>query len=354
MNEENYLKKELYELVKTDERIFDFIQEGSLDGLWYWDLQNPENEWMNTRFWKVLGHDPSLMPHKSSAWQDIINQDDLEIALDNFNKHCENPDHPYDQIVRYSHKMGHTVWIRCRGMAIRDEDGKPIRMLGAHQDISGLMEKEDQLKKSIKEREVLLAEIHHRVKNNLAVVSGMMQLQSSDEEDPVVKEKLSDSISRIKTIAKIHGKLYQNETFASIDLSETVRDLTFDNINSLSAGKKIELVVSMEPVILNINEAVPCSLIINEVLINALKHAFVNKESGSISVSVSEHEDLVKVIITDNGIGLPENFMRNNYSSGTMIIQVLTEQLEGESEYRRIKTGTEFVLQFPKTAVTVS
>lgn len=135
----NYLKKELYELIKTDESIFDFIQESSLDGLWYWDLEHPENEWMNAKFWTVLGYDPDEMPHKSGAWQNIINQDDLKTALANFTKHCEDPKHPYDQIVRYTHKDGSTIWVRCRGMAIRDSSGKPLRMLGAHHDVTKAM-----------------------------------------------------------------------------------------------------------------------------------------------------------------------------------------------------------------------
>ncbi|MCF8346701.1 MAG: PAS domain-containing protein [Bacteroidales bacterium] len=139
------MKNELYELIRNDESIFDFIQDSSLDGLWYWDLENPENEWMNAKFWTVLGYDPGEMPHKSDAWQEIINQDDLKLALDNFNKHCENPDHPYDQLVRYAHKDGSTVWIRCRGLAIRDNNGKPIRMLGAHQDVSDLKNSEQAL-----------------------------------------------------------------------------------------------------------------------------------------------------------------------------------------------------------------
>jgi PAS domain S-box-containing protein len=143
-----YLKKELYELIKTDESIFDFIQESALDGLWYWDLENPENAWMNAKFWKVLGYNPDEMPHKSSAWQNIINQDDLKLASDNFTRHCENPDHPYDQVVRYTHKDGSTVWIRCRGMAIRDKNGKPVRMLGAHQDISDIKRSEQELFKA--------------------------------------------------------------------------------------------------------------------------------------------------------------------------------------------------------------
>jgi len=140
--ESNYLKKELYALIKTDESIFDFIQESSLDGLWYWDLENPENEWMNAKFWTVLGYNPEEMPHKSSSWQQIINQNDLKVATENFVTHCKNPNHPYDQIVRYTHKNGSIIWIHCRGLAIRNENGKPIRMLGAHHDISEIKQSE--------------------------------------------------------------------------------------------------------------------------------------------------------------------------------------------------------------------
>ena len=138
----HYLKRELYELIKRDESIFDFIQASSLDGLWYWDLEHPEHEWMNPKFWTTLGYDPADMPHRADAWQDIINPDDLQVALENFQKHCADPNHPYDQIVRYQHKDGSTVWIRCRGLAIRDDDGTPVRMLGAHVDITDIKEAE--------------------------------------------------------------------------------------------------------------------------------------------------------------------------------------------------------------------
>ena len=143
----HYLKNELYELIKKDERIFDFIQEGSLDGIWYWDLEHPENEWMSPKFWQVLGYNPEKMPHQSSAWQDIINQDDLKRATDNFHKHLKDPENPYDQIVRYKHKNKSTIWIRCRGIAIRDNNNIPTRMLGAHQDITALKVSENNLKK---------------------------------------------------------------------------------------------------------------------------------------------------------------------------------------------------------------
>lgn len=141
----HYLKTELYDLIKKDDRIFEFIQEGSLDGLWYWDIENPENEWMNRRFWEVLGYNPEEMLHKTSAWQEIVNPEDLSVAMEALQAHIANPETPYDQQLRYNHKDGSVVWIRCRGMIIRDDEDKPVRMLGAHQDITSLKQSEEKL-----------------------------------------------------------------------------------------------------------------------------------------------------------------------------------------------------------------
>ena len=133
---------ELKALIKSDDTIFNFIESASLDGMWFWDLENPDHEWMSPSFWTTLGYDPSSKSHIASEWHNIINQDDLKVALENFDKHCADPSYPYDQIVRYQHKEGHTVWIRCRGIAIRDNNGKPIRMLGAHTDVTAIKERE--------------------------------------------------------------------------------------------------------------------------------------------------------------------------------------------------------------------
>lgn len=152
-NEDNYLKKELYNLIRKDEKIFEFLQNTCFDGMWYWDLENPENEWMNERFWNVLGYKPEEMPNSPSSWQNIINQDDLKIALDNFNKHLENENYPYDQIVRYTHKNGSIIWIRCFGKLIRDEKGKPVRMLGVHIDITEMKRAETKQKYVAEENE---------------------------------------------------------------------------------------------------------------------------------------------------------------------------------------------------------
>ena len=149
MEDNHYLKKELYDLVKADNTIFDFIQESSLDGIWYWNLEKPEEEWMSPKFWSVLGYDYKDMPHNPSAWKNIINPGDMILAMELFMKHCENPEMPYDQNIRYTHKNGSIIWIRCRGLAIRDRNGKPIRMLGSHQNITEYKKTEQKLKKNV-------------------------------------------------------------------------------------------------------------------------------------------------------------------------------------------------------------
>ena len=138
----SYLKEELYSLIQNDHRVFDFIQNSALDGLWYWDLENGEDEWMNPKFWTTLGYDPAKMPHKAAAWKNIIHEDDLDLATERFLQHREQPEIPYDILLRYKHFKGHIVWIRCRGMIIRDDEGKPTRMLGAHTDVTSLKKKE--------------------------------------------------------------------------------------------------------------------------------------------------------------------------------------------------------------------
>ncbi|MFD2564247.1 PAS domain-containing protein [Aquimarina rubra] len=157
---ENYLKKELYGLLQQDSSIFEFLQEAAMDGLWFWDLDEPENEWMNAKFWITLGYDPDEMPHKSSAWQDIINKEDLKRVYANFSKHSQDPSYPFDQIVRYRHKLGHTVWVKCRGIILRDDDGVPRKMLGAHTDITKIKKAEEDLRKQINDFEHIIEGTH--------------------------------------------------------------------------------------------------------------------------------------------------------------------------------------------------
>ena len=169
-NDGNYLKNELYKLIQKDSSIFEFLQNGSLDGIWYWDLEFPDNEWMSPSFWETLGYDPAEKKHLASEWQNLIHPEDLKMALDNFEAHCRTPNCPYDQIVRYRHKNGSTVWVRCRGIVIRDLDGKPLRMLGAHNDITELKKTQEELQ-VFANKLTLLANVLRRILHRVLLIT---------------------------------------------------------------------------------------------------------------------------------------------------------------------------------------
>lgn len=137
-----HFKKELYELIKKDERIFKLTQEGSVDGIWFWDLAEPASEWMHSKFWTLLAYDPRKIPSTANAWQGIINQHDLEAALLNLSAYLKTPKHHYEQTVRYKHANGSTVWIRCKAMLIQQTENSPAKMLGIHQDVTAIKHKE--------------------------------------------------------------------------------------------------------------------------------------------------------------------------------------------------------------------
>lgn len=215
----------------------------------------------------------------------------------------------------------------------------------------------DELEASLSEKETLLAEIHHRVKNNLAVVSGMLQIQSFKETDEEIQKKLLDSTMRIKSMASIHEQLYQSRSFSKMDFQTGLKNLICTIIDSMSDGHSIQTEFDLESIQLNINQAVPCSLIVNEVITNSLKHAFNGKNKGLISVSLKKHGPTLHLRITDDGSGFTNNTdteLRN--SLGFELIQTLTQQLDGDYEYtsRKNGSGAYFDLKFDITDSSVN
>ena len=175
MKQASYLKDELYGMVSESREIFDFIQGGCLDGIWFWDIENPENEWMSDRFKAVFGYMPDEIENTSKWWQDNINKDDLKVALENFRKHCEDPSHPYDQVVRYKHKNGSTVWVLCKGKVVEwDNNNRPLRMIGTHTDLTQVKALQKLLETNSKMAAVgrVAGGIAHEINNPVSFIYG--------------------------------------------------------------------------------------------------------------------------------------------------------------------------------------
>ncbi len=209
--------------------------------------------------------------------------------------------------------------------------------LWQYQDVTNSRHAEEQIKASLKEKEVLLKEIHHRVKNNLQIISSLLNLQSAEIEDPKASQKFRESQDRVRAMALIHERLYQSSDLAKIDFSGYVRSLTGHLLRSYKVNANaIRLNLDVDSVPMNLDVAIPCGLIINELVSNAFKYAFPQGEGGEIKVYFAENGDRkLKLIVQDNGIGFPENANPEGSDSlGLKLVRSLTEQLGGAVNYR--------------------
>jgi PAS domain S-box-containing protein len=208
---------------------------------------------------------------------------------------------------------------------------------------------ESQIRASLKEKEVLLKEIHHRVKNNLQIISSLLNLQSHYIEDPESRQLFRESQNRVRSMALIHEKLYRTDNLAQIDLGEYIRDLTYYLFRAYDAkSKELSFCLEASPIRIGIDTAVPCGLIINELITNALKHAFPNGSGGEIRISLQTiPEDQLVITIRDNGVGFPlTTELSQSKSLGLQLVNTLVSQLEGVITMQH-QDGTEFRLTLP-------
>jgi len=233
------------------------------------------------------------------------------------------------------------------------EDGSVIEVSGISHDITEKKISEERIRLSLQEKEVLLKEVHHRVKNNLQVISSILNLQSSYVKDEGTLQILKESQNRIKSMAFIHESLYQTKDFSSINFTEYVINLSQNLIHSYSNfDNEVKLNLDIQNVFLNLDLAIPCGLIINEIVSNALKYAFVDKgEGGEITIKMKTEGDNLELRIGDNGKGLPKSIdYRNTESLGLQLVVTLTDQLSGTIELDTEK-GTNYTIIFKHNQV---
>ena len=211
------------------------------------------------------------------------------------------------------------------------------------------------LKDRLKEKEVMLKEIHHRVKNNLQVISSLLRMQSRQIQDEQAREYFKDSQIRIQSMALVHQTLYHSEDFSGINLSTYINSITKSLSRSYYMGSnEVKLKANIEDITLTIDQAIPCGLIINELVSNAFKHAFPCNWEGQPLIEINlqfDREKKVELIIRDNGVGMPDNInFKKSDSLGLRLVNILTEQLEGELDYLK-EQGTCIRIKFTKVEV---
>jgi PAS domain S-box-containing protein len=219
-------------------------------------------------------------------------------------------------------------------------------------DVTERKKTEKMLEKSLHEKEILLKEIHHRVKNNLMIISSLLNLQSDYIKDEESKNIFKESQNRARSMALIHERLYQSIDLKRMDFGDYIRSLSTELLHTYEVDPGlIKLKINVEDIFLDINTAIPLGLIVNELVTNSLKHAFPEGNSGEINVDFHPIDDYYEFTVKDNGVGFPEDIdYQNTESLGLQIVTSLTDQIDGEITLDR-NNGTKFKITFKELEV---
>ena len=287
-------------------------------------------------------------------WFKQLHPGDRELCNREFARGCRTGG-PFRAEFRALTRTGEVVWVRGEARMVR-EDGRPIFIQGVAYDITeskraeeALRATAEQVKASLAEKEVLLREIHHRVKNNLQVISSLLKLQSSHVQDRAALELFNDSRNRIRSMALVHEKLYQSANLSRVDFNEYAEHLTALLVRSYATRvAPIRLNTMIDNVFLAIDVAVPLGLIINELISNSLKYAFPAGRGGEVRLELRQSSgDDYELIVADDGIGFPQHVdFRETETLGMQLVHALTKQIGGSIELSA-HGGTEFRICFP-------
>src|SRR5436190_12772891 len=217
-------------------------------------------------------------------------------------------------------------------------------------DITDRRRAEELIQASLREKEALLREIHHRVKNNLQITSSLLRLQAGAIENGEARQAFAETQHRIRSMALVHEKLYQSTNLSRIDFGDYIRTLGDLLFKSFAADpSRIQLTVIGDEVLLSIDTAVPCGLIVNELLLNALKHAFPEGERGEIIVELADGGDgWCRLAVRDDGVGLPDDMSGDSGTLGLQLVRGLVAQLDGRLAIERGRGGAGFTISFRK------
>jgi PAS domain S-box-containing protein len=368
------------EEIKKGATLLNDVGEMAQVGGWELDVATKEIRWTpeTYRIHELAGDEKIDLP-KSLLFYDLPGRSTMEAAV----QHCIETEEPFDLDLPLTSAGGKHLWVRAMGHAV-NTGGNVVKVTGTFQDITerkaadetirtfgenlerqvmdrtadlsdsnlkliteiGIrLDAEKRLTKNVGEKDALLREVHHRVKNNLQIIISLLNLQSRYMTDEVTLAAFRESQSRIKVMALVHEKLYQSTNLEKIDLDNFLKFLgsslfQFYGVN----GKGIRLTIESRDIFLAINTAIPLGLMINELITNSLKYAFPAGRTGEIFLAVHRQDTKLTVIYKDTGIGIPQDFdWRNAKSMGLRLIITLADQLDGTIELDR-SSGTAFTI----------
>jgi PAS domain S-box-containing protein len=311
-------------------------------------------EYISDEIRNISGYPASDFLNRVRSYASIIDPDDtkmVENAVDDGVKKKS----PFTINYRIVHADGDVRHVYERGQAVFDDHGEVAWLDGAIFDITAHKLAEEQVKASLKEKEVLLRELYHRTRNNMNVIRGLLTLQSENVKNEQLSEVFRETENRILSMSLVHQKLYQSKDLSKVDLKSYIEELTNSLIGSYQVSPgRISVNLDTESILVSIDSAIPCGLIVNELMSNSLKHAFPDGRAGEIKLGLhSTEEGKIDLQFSDDGIGMPDDIdLRNPKSLGLRLItDLVEEQLDGNVELSR-GVGTEIHITFEEAQLT--
>jgi PAS domain S-box-containing protein len=323
------------------------------DLLWY-SGPDGKTQWYNDRWMEYTGQ--AFDGAAARDWTHVLHPDDRDVSARRYQEAVEQ-----GALLQLENRIrrhdGEYRWFLVRAEPFHDEQGRMIRMYGAATDIheqrtarvrleEEVANRTAELEVRVAERDALLQEVHHRVKNNLHVVNSMLEMQARRTEDYSAFQQLQEACNRVMSIAEIHELLYQSGSLSAVDLTAYAGRLVGRLVDLYRVHDRIRATVEGESVAVDLDQAVPCGLVLNELVSNAFKHGFPEGLTGKLTISLSREEAQVRLKVQDTGIGLPEFDFRNSPSLGLKIVNLLADQLRGAVTFRN-GCGACVELRFP-------
>jgi len=321
--------------------------DATTSGIYKFDLSTQEL-YLNQKAYTMHGYEPGEFPTDTEyIKQHLIHPDDVKILTGAIEECIYSKSHTYEVEYRIRKKNGEYHWIHSNGKVVEwDDDGKPLRLIGNHTDISERKLSEEKIRASLEEKEILLKEIHHRVKNNLQAISSLLSLQMNQFKEPRLREAFIQMKNRIRSMAMVHEKLYTSHDIAHINFGNHIKSIANELISAYG-NDDIILEVEADNVPVELEKAVPLSLILNELVSNALVHAFPGRSAGTLQIYLHKvgNDDII-LVIRDNGKGFPDNVdLRESSTLGLTLINALVSQIDGTIEMSK-ENGTTFTIKF--------
>jgi PAS domain S-box-containing protein len=280
------------------------------------------------------------------TWASVILPDDKEGAEALATEKISNQE-PYSIEFRIIGKNGNIRWVHEKGQGIFNKEGKPLFLDGVIVDITDRKQAEERIKANLKEKETLLQEIHHRVKNNMTVISSLLSLQAGKVDNDQAKEALMDSQNRVRSISAIHETLYQSDNLSTVDMQTYLSNLAGAVAQNYSTVGRVNLKIEAKNILIGAKQASPVGLIVNELITNSFKYAFPDIQEGEIKINLQQEENQIELEYFDNGIGIPVDFDWKSTKSMGSLLLTCTNRNENPNDSLYLSCGKSSSIGYP-------